>query len=406
MPRSSSARPWRPWQAIADDRVLRYYGVAVSLLLVLTSVHWIERDAWQWLLADGDVLCWPMFEACHQWRVLGPGAWKVVFWGMGAAGLLTAGLFLSPRWVGMAWVLLLALNVIKYGIILTDFHLRLNQHLMALWMTAAFLFIPGRRTTLKLLVILFYFWAGTIKLHPEWLSGAALYARPWLVPESLLPVATAYVVVLELVLVWGLLWDRTRVAWLVLAQLVLFHLLSFPVVGFFYPLLMLCLLSIFPLSWLVNRDQPTLAQQIRRKQVPRAAAATALLFSGLQLWPVLIPGDAAVTGEGRLLSLHMFDSLTACEAEARIKTDSGRVIVQDLYQPMAVRIHCDPVVYLSRARNICRWNADNPHFVDVDLHLASRRSTDDALRPLVALENVCHERPRYALWRPNAWILR
>ena len=57
------------------------------------------------------------------------------------------------------------------------------------------------------MVVLFYFWAGLLKFNSEWLSGAALYKKPWLLPTGALPLACAYVLALETVFSWGLLLD-------------------------------------------------------------------------------------------------------------------------------------------------------------------------------------------------------
>ena len=121
--------------------------------------------------------------------------------------VLNGALFLSPRWTKAAFWLLIALNLIKLLVIATDYRFRLNQHIMAFWITMAFLFLPKKEQTLKILVVFFYFWAGILKFSPEWLSGSALYAKPWLFGASTLPLACGYVLVLEVFLVW-LLADR------------------------------------------------------------------------------------------------------------------------------------------------------------------------------------------------------
>jgi len=61
-----------------------------------------------------------------------------------------------------------------------------------------------------------------------------------------------YVIVLELGVTWGLLARRAWIFWTALAQFLVFHALSWQVVGFFYPLLMFAILAIFPLSRLVE----------------------------------------------------------------------------------------------------------------------------------------------------------
>ena len=53
---------------------------------------------------------------------------------------------------------------------------------------------------------------------------------------------------MECLFSWGLLARNRWLFWGVFAQILLFHLVSFSVVGFYYPILMVLLLSVFPLS--------------------------------------------------------------------------------------------------------------------------------------------------------------
>lgn len=394
----------RQIQAIAEDRVLRWYGVAVSLLLTVTAIAWTHAEIWFLLAQTIDVTCWPMLPDCRELRVLDADQLRFVIYALGVGSLVPAALFAAGRGVAVAWWALLGLNVVKHALVLLDFQMRLNQHLMAFWVTLAFLFLPAKRTTLKLLVVLFYFWAGVLKLTPEWLTGAALYAKPWPLDGSLLPWATGYVLVLEIALIWALLWERSKVAWLTLAQLALFHVYSFFIVSFFYPLVMFAILAIFPLSWCLDPAAPRLISELRARRLAPASVVAAALFSFLQMLPKLFPGDSAVTGQGRLLSVHMFDAYTSCESFARVRMKNGRSLRLNLYRPMAPRIHCDPIVHLSHARNVCYKNRNNRRFEDVDLLLRSKRATDPEYRTIVDLKNVCSEPPSYRLFWPNAWI--
>lgn len=394
----------RQIQTIAEDRVLRWYGVAVSLLLTVTAVAWTYAEIWRLLTPSGDVICWPMLPNCRELRVLDADQLRLAMYALGVGSLVPAGLFATGRGIAVAWWALLGLNVVKHALILLDFQMRLNQHLMAFWVTLAFLFLPAKRTTLKLLVVLFYFWAGVLKLTPEWLTGAALYAKPWPLDGPLLPWATGYVLVLEIALIWALLWERSKAAWLTLAQLIVFHLYSFLIVSFFYPLVMFAILAIFPLSWCLDPKAPPLVSELTARRLAPASLVVAALFSFLQILPKLFPGDTAVTGQGRLLSVHMFDAYTSCQSAARVRMKQGPSLRLNLYRPMAPRIHCDPIVHLSRARNVCYKNRNNRRFEDVDLLLRSKRTTDSELRTIVDLKNVCTEPVRYRLFWPNAWI--
>lgn len=134
-------------------------------------------------------------------------------------------------------------------------------------------------------------------------------------------------VVLELVLVWGCLSRRRSIFWVTLLQLALFEVASVPIVGLFYPLLMAGLLTLF---WLSRpgpealRAAPSAESRVDRsllwvgpglaalKKAGAGAWALWLFFSLLQAVPRLFPGDTAITGEGRLFALHLFDAKVEC----------------------------------------------------------------------------------------------
>ena len=397
-------------EEIAADPVLRAYGCALAFVHVLTFFQWQRGGTLRRILSAGGVpICWPFFEDCHLARVLGPAGVDGLLWGYLTVAVAALLLF-TRRWTAPAgYLVLLALELVKALIIAQDYRLRLNQHYMAFFVALAFLLFPAKRRALQYLIILFYFWAGTLKLNPEWLSGASLYRRQFLwLPEALVPAACAYVVVLETILVFGLLARRPWIFWTTLAQLALFHAMSWPIVGFFYPSLMFALLTIFPLSRLFSTEseRPSFAR-IEGRLEPRSTYALLAGFSLLQLVPYVFPGDSAITGQGRLFALHMFDALVVCESHVtfhdaqggtrRVRVETGRG---------SARVRCDPIVHFNIARALCRQGAANGRWTDLDLSLRSRRTTDPELRSVIEVEDFCRESPTYDLWRPNPWIKR
>src|SRR5947209_8446802 len=134
------------------------------------------------------------------------------------AGLL----FAFRRLVPWAYVSLVLVNALKLAIMLLDYRLRMNQHYMGFFATFAYLFVPDKRNALRVLVTLFYFWAGTLKLNWEWVSGAGLYRPMWPFAGGGVMVACVYVIVLELVVTWGLLTTRAWIFWAAFAQFLVF----------------------------------------------------------------------------------------------------------------------------------------------------------------------------------------
>ncbi len=396
-------------EEIRADPVLRVYGAILAFVHVLTFVFWRGDAPLQSVLpVQATPICWPFFEDCHRFRFLTPAGVDAILWTYLALALLTMAFFARRAACGWAYASLLALEAFKALIIVQDYRLRMNQHYMAFFVALVFLVFPAKRRLLRYLVVLFYFWAGTLKLNRDWLSGAMFGARSLLwVPATLVPVACAYVIVLESVLVFGLFSRRRWVFWGTLGQLLLFHVISYPIVGFYYPVLMTALLSVFPLARLVGGESegPSLVA-LGRGLEPVPTYALLAGFSALQLVPHLFPGDPAITGEGRLFALHMFDAQVVCEAHVTVHDDQGGSQRVKIVPRVPARVRCDPIVYLSIARALCRQGKEQGRWTDLDLSLRSRRITETVSRPVIELDGFCRRSVNYDLWRPNPWILR
>jgi hypothetical protein len=393
---------------IERDDALRWYGVAMAFLHVATYLYWVDQRIATFVSAQAEPICWPLVPACENIRVLSAAGVALLLRAYFAAAIGAGLLFAFRQLVPWAYAGLVLVNVLKLGVMLLDYRLRMNQHYMGFFATFAYLFVPQKRDTLRVLITLFYFWAGTLKLNWEWVSGAGLYRPMWPFSGAGVVVACIYVIVLELGVAWGLLARRAWVFWAAFAQFLVFHALSWQVVGFFYPLLMFAILAIFPLSRFVEpRDRPEgLLAAFGSGREAWSVYALAGLFSVLQLIPYAFPGDRALTGQGRLYALHMFDARATCVGWADLHNVDGTTTRRDLKLPLDTRIACDPIVYFNRARNLCRRrDAGRVAFEDLDLFLSARRSSDSEMKRVIATNGFCAKRERYDLFRHNAWIL-
>ena len=392
---------------ICTHRALRLYGAALCSGSALAFLAW-GRNTGPRLADAASAICWPFFEECFRYRLLAGDQITALILVGGVLSGLGALLFLSPRRCGPAWALLLAVNVLRTLVLVQDYSLRLNQHYFLSFAVLLFLFFPGKRNLLRYYLVFVYFWAGILKLDWEWLSGAALYGDPLWIPKSLIPASAVYVVILECLLVWGMLSRRRWVYWTTFLQLCLFHLVSFPVVGFFYPVLMYLFLTIFPLTYFLKSDleAPSLLRSLARGKEPLTTYLFLLLFGLFQLMPKIMPGDEAVTGEGRLYAIHMFDARTVCQGAIIARYGGREVKVVEIPSVGTPRIRCDPVVYFSIARRTCWERRSDPTFVDLDLLLESRRQTAEEMRTVVDIRGFCALNPSYRMLWPNRWINR
>jgi hypothetical protein len=103
----------------------------------------------------------------------------------------------------------------------------------------------------------------------------------------------------------------------------------------------------------------------------------------------------------------MFDARVQCVGYAMLETPRGIVDRIDLVGALATRIHCDPIVYLDRARALCgQIRHAGATAIDVDLELDSKRTSDARFRPVLRLRHFCSDPPRYNPFGFNAWIKR
>ena len=405
----------RQIEEIRADRALVLYGVALAAANLITFAHWKFKVGVPLLIGHGaEMFCWPFLESCRAWQlpvfVVNYGLWAYAL-----ACIVAGGFFLTHR-ISSGYWLLLAVNVVRLLVMLQDYRLRANQHYMLNWVVLAFLFLPGKRALIHHVLASLYFWAGVLKLDRDWLSGAALYSqdRLWF-PRELVAASCVYVVALEMGLIWGIYARRRWLFYGTLAQLILFHITSWPIVGFWYPLLMFCLLTILPLSRLFASERIHAIWPWHGTARQLALTASVMgLFGALQMIPRVFPGDTALTGEGRVFALHMFDALVECEAALTYRASDGSLYTDSLQESRKLphRSRCDPLIYFNIAKNRCARLRDGRQIVahavrdvmDLDLSLWARRNSDPRFHQIVDIERFCSVDPSYDVWRHNSWI--
>lgn len=203
---------------VKTDAVLRSYFWCVLGTHAVVWLFFIDTRVLRAVTASTEPLCWPFFENCWKFRVQSAAHLGLLTTGYMALPLLAA-MSWHARRVGLAWAFVASSNVLLIALLSLDYRLRANEFYMLLWLNLAYLFWPRKRWAVPIIVVSFYFWAGTLKLNREWISGAALYKPLWLIPEHVAWMACGYVVVLETILVFGLLSSRRWIRLLTIAQL-------------------------------------------------------------------------------------------------------------------------------------------------------------------------------------------
>jgi len=381
---------------IRESIALRAFGALLALTHAITFYAWWSNKNLPAMFGNrpATAICWPFFASCYRLHPISQSSVHVALIVYLALAAGAIALFARRAWTTWAVIALAAATLIKLAIFLFDYRLMGNYHYMPFVATFAYLLCRQKALVCRCLIVGFYISAGSLKLNWEWLSGAALL-KPPLITGWLGDVSLAYVVILELVLVLGLLSRNRFILFGTLAQVVMFHAYSWHIVGYFYPCIMFCLLALFPLCYWEGDDQP--------RRLTRSGWIALGLYAAAQLAPSLYPSDVALTGEGRMFAVNMLDAKSECSllevtTRGNLHTERAR-----LAPNLGVRIRCEPLVYFDLAQGACR-ELDGGS--DLDLALVGRRTTDTWFRSLVSAPNLCSRHLDYAVLHHNDWIDR
>jgi hypothetical protein len=372
-----------PWQSfILESRAsigLRYFGAALALTNVITAFYWLTSPTlFKGVnLAAATTVCWPFFQNCDISRNFVFENATAFNLSLGFLGLASILAFFREYLRAGYWFLAVA-TVLKFFLLFQDYRLMGNYHYMSLTTILLFLLLPDRVATVRMLLPLFYFSAGMLKLNPEWLSGAALL-KDLPGPKFLEYPALVYVVLLELAIVPAvvLFSYKSKPWWFVVINLFLFHVISYSVVGYLYPSIMFCLLSFYFLC-------PT-EKEIR---LPLISSFALIIFLLLQLNRTFLFPDSNIAGQGRTLALNMLDATPECHSHFIIKTGVLKVILPLELDLTAPRVRCDPIVIHARMRELCRFYPKISGF-DLDVIVETRILTENHFRRVLDLRDVC-----------------
>lgn len=381
-------------EEIRKDTALVWLGVFLCLTHVLTFTYWNTSFFLQIFTNENSasLICWPFFPDCDQVSLGSLKNAQIVLLMYLSIAILGAVLFALRR-ISLGYIALLTLAMAKQILILKSYSFMGNFHYMALWTTLAFLLFPGKVSLLFYLTISYYLSASSLKFNYEWLSGAALVNSQTFFSGILLNLSLIYVVLLQFCFVWGLAIKNKWLFWLTLFQFTLFHAYSWHLVGYFYPSIMVCLLSFFVFKGL-QKDHWQGSYLFQ--ELPRAKSAIIFLslFWIFQLVPQFAPTASHLGGIWRLTALNMLDARTECTVRLYEQITPTQHVESDYFQKTrGLRAKCDPIVYLSQVHKICRETPERR----LELVIHSKVWTDKEFQPSLRVRNIC-QKPYNLLW--------
>lgn len=250
---------------IEENRILQWLFGGLLFYFFVTFQQWVGSTAIT-IERAASAVCWPYFQECGSLYFLSglpdgythTAFYMVLF----AAMLLIVWCMWRSKWASAhALLLLLFLWKAFVGYVLSYSILGMYDvyHLV---LTASLLFLPYKEYFTKLIFIVLYFVAATIKFFPAWTLGtyfSSLQAGLPLFPDAVIPLATNFVIFEQTIGCWFLLARNYIVQRTALVLFVLFHVYSGVFVLYNYPAATLpALLILFgpmyryqrpPLSW-------------------------------------------------------------------------------------------------------------------------------------------------------------
>ncbi len=384
------------------ERPFSFYGTLLSLEHLAIFSFWkTHGSAARELSEPAGPLCWPHFESCFLLRpwVLNNLSWMLAAYLM--ITVVTVYLFISKSELKLGKIGLLLLNLFKAFIILQDIRLGGNYHYIPFVISFAFILLPQPIKFIKVVLVLLYFIAGLLKFNPLWLSGE-------LIPNLLLQggllakLGSFYVIVLELIIVWGLLAKDKKINFIVFFQYFLFHFISIFQVNYFYPTIMLLLISVY---LIFNDTDENILTDFVKFKLPKIHYSLFAVLLLAQAPIYYLPGDSSVTGEGRVPALNMYDGITSCNYTGIVKLKGKDIFIIN-HPALFVenRIKCDPLTYYSYSKNICRDMKKRADFESFGWGLVTRSRTWQKFEQIVSLNDFCKKMPGYNYITKNNWI--
>lgn len=368
---------------IQNDTTLKITGCFLAFAHTITAYDWITNHVEKVYSTNYiRTACYPFFQNCWKVEFFDLINFKYVLFVYLILSFLTGFFFITSK-IKLAYILSIALLLIKFVMVFSRYNVMGNYHTMHFLACICYLFFSQKRVVYVYIICIFYFCAGLLKFNQEWMSGAALVGPPPYFGPFLLVASLAYVIILETALIWGLLSKYKAIRFVTLLQLFIFHLYSYFIVGYFYPSIMICLLSMIWVPYIIT-DNFKFNYHFFSLNKMNMFFIFALIF--LNILPKIQYDDPALDGKRRFLRFNMLDARTECNQILLLKTPHTVQNLSIAKTLRALRVHCDPVSYQAYIDRICS-ELEKDQVLQV--FMESKRTTNTKYTPIWDTKNAC-----------------
>lgn len=384
---------------------LRIYGIALALIHLVTHFSWSGGDlpVRYFLVTTSNTapICWPFLQSCASWKILSEFNMYIFGWIFAGLALLCVLAFALKK-ITPAWILLATITVIRLFLYAQDYRFTSEFQYMTTLVVLGYLLIPSKPRLLSYLILGFYLSASLFHFKQDWFvmehvpeyifRGGVL---KWLKAHDLWVWGAAYSLLLTSVLSFGLLSKNRIVFWTVFAQIVLYHLVAQSFLGWHSTIIMLLLISVFPL--LHFADRPKL-------ELGNASWVYLFLFVFLQGFAFYNGSNKILTGQGRYGAVTMFDTNRKCQSAVVAVSEHQSVDLTKEDSAGTQWLECDPYTVFQRLKNLCPALQQEVGFKNLEWQMSSQVNAEAIPKLIVSLKNVCDLKSHYNWYGKNAWI--
>ena len=232
---------------IENSKILQWFFAYVIFIFFVTFLDWVDaRSLTKEAVAGINYLCWSYFQSCGNLYFLStlPYGYSYTTLYTFFLGLLilAAYLMFKKKWV-IAHIILTLLFIWKFLMLFVLSRSFIgNYYYYSIILMLVLLFLPFKLFFLRLIFVILYFLASTVKIHEGWILGtnfSSLVTGLPLFHELSIPFFTNLVIILEMMGSWFLLSSNKYLQRLVFIYFIIFHFYSAILVQYLYPTVLL-----------------------------------------------------------------------------------------------------------------------------------------------------------------------
>ncbi len=368
---------------------LQNLGVILSILHVINYFYWKAQGH---IFAATDakpLLCWSIYPSCANNPLLWHATvFSLVFSLYFTTSVLAIITFIWRRYTGLSWFLLAFSNFFMLVFYFSDASLNLDIFSLFLVLNFTFLFIPGKSSIIRTVVVLFYFISGLRELTPETLSGVGLHE--WIpLHLKLLEWVAAIGVAIKMILPTLLLSPFGQRLLLAVLGLLAYHGFYFYYMHDFKSLVLIGTVFFFVFDFFAKKrlEFEALYQSYAHPE-PSKLWWIAVVCTYVLLQTPLLSGRSA----NAVLYITEPLPVTDCHLAtfARYKTRLVQ-IESEMPHELQGAIRCHPTIAFNTAKELCSKVKDEPDFVGLNTTFVTRKLSQKLSQSIFSFENICDD---------------